>query len=383
MSNLLNHKEEILVSDILVDNESRLWAFDKIRQAIVLFNENFMSFEYVRGLIADGIIDFINVVESYIFKDIIWFSDLNKPNVYKYDIKSNRFFCIKNELYSQEETSGMYDIIRHEDRLLILSRSFSDKSYVFSTASETFSEISFLDEKLETCSGYSFFYQDKDNLYLVASGKNMILKYKLDDVVSGITSYEVITVAPEIKGVCAYFRDGKVYISSHGDSAIHVFDKNGNHTVIEGYEDDTYDKDYYCRIMEVDGFLVALPRHGRKVLIHDYDSKKTHYVQLPFENDEEKTKKVGSLCHECYYSERESALYLFPWEYKHISQIDLTSFEIKVYDPEMKEEGYYKRKSEFIKYIEETQGRHEMWIEGNDDIELNEYIKLVADEVLM
>ena len=32
---------------------------------------------------------------------------------------------------------------------------------------------------------------------------------------------------------------------------------------------------------------------------------------------------------------------------------------------------------------EETQGRHEMLIEGNDDIELNEYIKMVADEVLM
>ena len=373
-------KEKIMIPNIHIDDNGNIFAFDRRMQAIIMMDKGFRNFCYVKGIAQSDISLYWNAVESYLDNGIIWIGSVNRPDLLKYDVKRNKFSYVANPLVENNESNALYDIIKYKKKLFVLARSFKNCSYVFDMETETYKAIHLVDENSEIYSkNCSFFHLNGNMLYLPVIGDNKIVKYCLDEIFDKM-KYDIITLKPEIKIVCMRVEDDNLYLSSSGDSDIHIFNANGGYAKINGC-DKRADVDFYCQIISNEKYIIALPRHGDKVLIYNKDEEKISYVKLPYSDGIIKNKNQGSLCHEYYISKDENMLYLFPWEYEFISQINLKTLEIETFDASIKKKDYALYKYENIKHDMEIRGVTSFVCNESDYIDLNEYLLIIAERV--
>ena len=372
-------KEKIMIPNIHIDDNGNIFAFDRRMQAIIKMDKEFRNFCYIKGIVQSDISLDWNAIESYLDDDIIWIGSVNRPDLLKYDIKRNKFSYIVNPLVENNESGVLYDVIKYEKKLLVLARNFKKCSYVFDIETETYKTIYLVDEKSEIYGKtYSFFHLNRNMLYLPVIGDNKIVRYCLDEIFEKM-KYNIITLKAEIKIVCMCVKNDNLYVSSSGDSDIHIFNIDGGYAKINGY-DKRAEVDFYCQIISNEKYIIALPRHGDKVLIYDKDEKKISYVRLPYCDGVIKNKNQGSLCHEYYISKEGNMLYLFPWEYEFVSQINLKTLEIDTFDVSIQKKDYALYKYENIKHDMEVRGVTSFVCNESDYMDLNEYLLMVAED---
>lgn len=378
-------KINVLTTNLHKANDGRILAFDRIKQAIVEFYDDFSRIRYVRGVIADEEGVYWFPISTYLDSEMIWIGSVRQPDLLSYDIKRNVFQSFLNPLHKKIEGKRIpYDTIKYEDKILIIARKFCEKSFVFDINRKSFIGFDLVEEGSDEFSeGYIFFGINESMLYFVVYGKNKILRIDIKDILNGERKYEVITFASDVKGVCAYINRDNIYISSHGNPDICVYDSNGNHKIIKGLSEENNDVDYYCKIFTVNKYVIALPRHGHRVLVYDTENDSPNYVELPLLNEKLNQLPLGSFCHEYYYSKEENVIYLFPWEYEYISRLDLDSFKIESFESRIDMKEHLKYLYELIKYREKRSGKVDIQYEGKYGIKLGDYLGLIRNEMIV
>ena len=373
-------KEKIVVSDIHIDADGNRWAFDREKQAVIKLDEGFRRFRYVKGVTESGINLYRPAVETYLDNDVIWIGSVSQPDLLKYDIKTNSFSHIANPLIDNNESQALYDVIKYKQKLFVLARTFKNCSYVFDTETATYTAIHLADKNAEMFEKTFSFYCLKGNtLYLPLLGENKIVKYCLDEISENMV-YSIMTLPSEIKIVCMSMQDDNLYISSRGDSDIHIFNADGSYTKINGY-DKREGVDFYCQIICGDEYIIALPRHGESVLIYNKSTNKVDYVRLPYSDEVIKSGIQGSLCHEYYISKEDDMLYLFPWEYEFISQINLKTLAIETFDACIDKKDYALYKYDNMKHHMKLNGIPNFICNENEYIDMTKYLFIVTDGI--
>ena len=376
-------KTKVVPISINIDNDGVFWAFDRVSQAVINFDKDFMRFNYIRGFMADYEGVGWAPINTYLKDDCLWISSVTHPDILIYDIEADRFKMVTNPFFKEGRITYFYDTVLYDDKIIILSRTFSQKSFIFDIRTEIFEEFNLIKKNDELFGkAYSYYQIAEEKIFLVVAETNKILKYNLKDILHRNIEYEIIVVAEDIKGVCAYIKDDAIFLSSHGDPDIHVFDSKGNHMIVKGRREDEVDIDYFCEIFEINNYLVGLPRHGKNVLLHDTSSDSTHFVKLPLIDDFYGVLPYGSFCHEHLYSEKENALYFLPWEYEHIVRIDMNSYDVEAFDSMITKEGYLQRLSELYGLKMKNSEQKDVWHEGEYGVDIEDYMLMVNNSLL-
>lgn len=252
--------------------------------------------------------------EIFLIGEEIFITSQNSAKIAKYDMTTGRINY--HDLISNGGDNGqLYNHVYFNNLIYYLPVVNTNEILIFNPQTE---KVEIRNLENPWCGRHSFISQDNNRIIATEEGTNC---YHLLDLNDFSDLYLSAPIHDELESTC--FIDGYYYSTLQHSGRILQFDSKGNYRYFGKKENRV--EEPFSNMLTIGSYLIAFPRKDTNILFLNVKDKACIYKKLP---GVEKISLPQNEASNCFgYFLQGDKLYLLPWKYPYVCEIDLHTLE--------------------------------------------------------